>query len=47
VGGYFSGTWEGGWMGDNLEFFGCVFGVFFILLLHNSYSCMKGCVESS
>ena len=40
--GYFSGTLEGGWMGDNLDFFwrGCVshFGVLFILLLHGSYS---------
>jgi len=28
VGGYFSGTLEGGWMGDNLDFFGEVLGRF-------------------
>jgi len=51
VDGYFSGTLEGGWMGDKLELFwrgfGSLFCVLLILLLHWSYSGMKGCVESS
>jgi len=33
VGGYFSGTLEGGWMGDNLEFFGEVLGLFLVICL--------------
>jgi hypothetical protein len=28
AGGYFSATLEGGWMGDNMEFFGEVLGLF-------------------
>jgi len=33
VGGYFSGTLEGRWMGDNLEFFGDVLGLFLVFCL--------------
>jgi hypothetical protein len=33
VGGYFSGTLEGGLMGDNLEFFGEVLGRFLVFCL--------------
>jgi hypothetical protein len=50
VGGYSSRTLEGGQTGDNLESFGEVvvfFWWFGMLLLDHSYSCMKGCVESS
>jgi len=51
VGWYFAGTLEGVRISDNLEFFrelfGSLFGVLFVLSLHNSYSCMKDCVESS
>jgi len=37
VGGYFSGTLEGGWMGDNLEFFGEVLGLFLVFCLFYYY----------
>ena len=37
VGGYFSSTLEGGRMGDNLEFFGDVFGLFFVFCLFYHY----------
>ena len=33
VGGYFSSTLNGGWIGDNLEFFGEVLGVFLVFCL--------------
>jgi len=33
VGGNFSGTLEGGWMGDNLDFFGEVLGLLLVLCL--------------
>jgi len=33
VGAYFSGTLEGGQMGDNLEFFGEVLGLFLVFCL--------------
>jgi len=33
VGGYISGTLEGGWMGDNLEFFGEGLGLFLVVCL--------------
>ena len=29
-GGYFTDTLEGGWIGDNLEFFGEVWGLFLV-----------------
>jgi hypothetical protein len=49
VGGYFSDTLECGQMGDSLEFFGEVFGLFlvFCLSLHYSYTCMSYYVEIS
>jgi len=51
VGGYVSGTLQGGRRGDDLEFVGEVerslFGLPCILLFHLSYSCMKVCIESS
>jgi len=31
VDGYSSGTLDGGWMGDNLEFFAEVLGLFLVL----------------
>jgi hypothetical protein len=37
VGGYFSGTLEGGRMGDNLEFFGEVLGLFLVFCLFCYY----------
>jgi len=37
VGGYFSDTLKGGWMGDNLEFFGQVLGLFFVFCLFYYY----------
>jgi len=37
VGGYFSSTLEGGWMGDNLEFFGEVLGLFLVFCLFYYY----------
>jgi len=37
VGGYFSGTLEGGRMGDNLEFFGEVLGLFLLFCLFDYY----------
>jgi len=37
VGGYFSGTLEGGRMGDNLEFFCEVFGLFLVFCLFYYY----------
>jgi hypothetical protein len=37
VGGYFSGTLEGGWRGDSLEFFGEVLGLFLVVCLCNYY----------
>jgi len=37
VGGYFSGTLEGGRMGDNLEFFGEVLGPFLVFCLFYYY----------
>jgi len=37
LGGYFSGTLEGGWMGDNLEFFGEVLGLFLVFCLFYHY----------
>ena len=37
VGGYFSGTLVGGWMGDNLEFFGEVLGLFLVFCLFYYY----------
>jgi len=37
VGGNFSGTVEGGWMGDNLEFFGKVLGIFLVFCLFYYY----------
>jgi hypothetical protein len=33
VGEYCSGTLEGGWMGDNLEFFGVGLGLFLVFCL--------------
>ena len=38
MGGYFSGTLEGGWMGDNMEFFGEVLGRFLVFCLFDYYS---------
>jgi hypothetical protein len=39
VGGHFSGTLEGGWMGDNLELFGKVLGFFLVnLFIYKYYS---------
>jgi len=37
VGGYCSGTLEGAWMDDNLEFFGEVLGVFLVICLFYYY----------
>jgi len=37
VGGYLSGTLESGWMGDNLEFFGEVLGIFMEFYLFYYY----------
>jgi len=37
LGGYFSGTLEGGMMGDNLEFFGEVLGLFLVFRLFYYY----------
>ena len=37
VGRYFSGTLEGGQMGDNLEFFGEVLGLFLVFCLFYYY----------
>ena len=37
VGGYYSGTLEGGRMGDNLEFFGEVSGLFLLFCLFYYY----------
>jgi len=37
VGGYFSGTLDGGRMGDNLEFFGDVLGIFLVFCLFYYY----------
>jgi len=37
VGGYFSSTFEGGWMGDNSEFFGKVLGLFLVFCLFHYY----------
>ena len=37
MGGYFSGTLEGGRMGDNLEFFGEVLGLFLVFCLFYYY----------
>jgi len=31
--GYFAGTLEGGWMGDNLQFFGEVLGLFLVFCI--------------
>jgi hypothetical protein len=46
----FSGALEGGRIGDNQEFsgsgFGPLFGVLFNLILHHSYSWIKGSVET-
>jgi len=33
VGEYIAGTLEGGWIGDNLEFFGEVLGLFLVFCL--------------
>jgi len=37
VGGYFSGTLEGGRMGDNSEFFDAVLGLFLVFCLFHHY----------
>ena len=37
VGRYFSGTLEGGWTGNNLEFFGEVLGLFLVFCLFYCY----------
>jgi len=37
VGGYFSGTLEGGWMGDYLDCFGQVLGLFLVFCLFYCY----------
>jgi hypothetical protein len=37
VGGYFSGTLGGCWIGDNLEFFGAVLGLFLAFGLFDYY----------
>ena len=37
MGGYFSATLEGGRMGDNLEFFGEVLGLFLVFCLFYYY----------
>jgi hypothetical protein len=37
VGGYFSGTLEGGWMGDNLQFFGEVLGLCLVFCVFYYY----------
>jgi len=37
VGWYFSGTLEGGHMGDNMEFFGDILGLFLKFCLFNYY----------
>jgi len=37
VGGYFSGTLEGGWMADNLRFFGEVLGLFLVFCVFDYY----------
>ena len=37
MGGYFSGTLEGGQMGDSLEFFGEVLGLFLLFCLFCYY----------
>jgi hypothetical protein len=34
---YFSGTLKGGWMGENSEFFGEVFGLFLVFCLFHYY----------
>jgi len=38
-GGYFSSTLEGGWMGDNLEYFAEVLGLFLVFCLSYYYIC--------
>jgi hypothetical protein len=37
VGGYCSRTVQGGWMGDNLQFFGEVLGLFLVFCLFYDY----------
>jgi len=37
LGGYFSGTLEGGQMVDNLEFFGEILGLFLVFCLFYNY----------